>query len=255
MKIAVTGKGGSGKTTVAAIVARSLARRGWPVVAVDGDPNPNLGIALGLGVEATSRLEGVVNAVLRERAAHRHSHEEGEPHVHPPSEELADEMGVVAPDGVVLVQTGRIERPAEGCLCCGSHATTRRMFGDLDAAGKMVVADLEAGVNDLVWAYPKAEDTVLIVTEPYVKSLEVARRAAKVARELEVRRVLVVANRVEDSGDLESVRNALPGLEVVEVPEDPEVTRADRQGVAPIDAAPGSPAVRAVGELAERLAG
>lgn len=173
MKIVVTGKGGAGKTTVAAILARTLARRGREVVAVDADPNPNLGIALGLGAEDTARLEAIVNVVLREKADHSHDHSHDPAHdrraCDPPAEQTAEELveslSVVAPDAVRLVQTGLIERPAQGCLCCGSHGTTRRILNEVPADGRTVVADLEAGVNDLIWAYPKPGDVVLVVTD------------------------------------------------------------------------------------------
>lgn len=264
MKIVVTGKGGAGKTTIAATLARTLARGGSEVVAVDADPNPNLGIALGLGAEDTARLEAIVNVVLRAKAAHSHDHS-GDGHDHdddrqacdPPAEQTAEELleslSVVAPDGVRLVQTGLIERPAEGCLCCGSHGTTRRILNEVPVDGRTVVADLEAGVNDLIWAYPKPEDVVLVVTEPYVKSIEVARRALQVARDVGVQRILLVVNRVESPDDVAEVAHVIPDVDLVEVPEDPAVQQADRDGIAALDASPDSPAVTAVAALASRL--
>ena len=265
MKIVVTGKGGAGKTTIAAILARTLARLGFEVVAVEADPNPNLGIALGLGADETARLEGIVNAVLRAKAAHSHdhSHDDGDDHDHgrsacdPPAEqtaeELVDNLSVVAPDEIRLVQTGLIERPAQGCLCCGSHGTTRRVLNEVPADGRTVVADLEAGVNDLIWAYPKPGDVVLVVTEAYVKSIEVARRALQVARDMGVRRSLLVVNRVEGPEDVAEVAQLFPDVDLVAVPEDPAVQQADRDGIAALDAAPDSPAVAAVAALASRL--
>lgn len=255
MKIVVTGKGGAGKTTVAAILSRTLARTGREVIAVDADPNPNLGIALGLGAEATERLEAIVNVVLRQKAAHDHDHEGHacDPPADRSAAELVDDLAVVAPDEVRLVQTGLIERPAEGCLCCGSHGTTRRIVNEVPADGRVVVADLEAGVNDLIWAYPQPDDVVVVVTEPYVKSLEVARRALQVTRDVGVRRVVVVANRVESDDDVADVARAVRDVEVVAVPDDPVVWQADREGVASLDAASDSPAVTAVAALASRL--
>lgn len=260
MKVAITGKGGTGKTTVAAILARSLARAGERVVAIDADPTPNLGIALGLGSEATAQLEAIANRLLAEKAAHQRSHD----HDHdeaggnlcdpPPGQAVRDlvaEVGVDAPDGVRLIQTGKVERPADGCMCCGSHGTTRKIFGEIDSDGSIVIADLEAGVNDLIWVYPKPEDVVLIVTEPYRKSIEVARRALRIVGDLSVGRVVIVANRVESPGDTALVRSEFPGVHVVEVPEDPLLTEADRRGSSPMDVAPQSPGVQAVARLTE----
>ncbi|MFN2607376.1 MAG: ArsA-related P-loop ATPase [Acidimicrobiales bacterium] len=273
MKVAVTGKGGVGKTTVTAILARTLAAGGHPVVAVDADPNPNLGIALGIGVAATERLDAVANALLRKRADHHHdphaaaadedaaagsqSHRAAPAAAHDQpareAEDLLDELGCTVPGGVRLLQTGRIERPSDGCLCCGSHRATRQVFSDLVADDRMVVADLEAGVTDLCWTDPKPGDAVVVVSTADRSSVEIARRALQVTRDLEVDRVIVVANRLEDPAEADAMRRMLDGAEVVEMPEDAAITDADRRGVAAVDAAPGSPAVGAVAALAARL--
>ncbi|MGH2704767.1 MAG: ArsA-related P-loop ATPase [Actinomycetota bacterium] len=244
MKIAVTGKGGAGKTTIAAALARHLARRGHAVVAVDGDPNPNLGISLGVPAERVEGMQPILNALLA--AGHTHNDPRPDP------DELLMRYGVAAPDGVTLVATGKIERPSDSCLCCGSHMTTREFFGELPAAERMVVADLEAGLNDLIWARPGADDMVLVVAEPSRKAIEIARRACLLAETMGVRRILAVANRAAGPEDLEHVRALLP-VDVVAVPEDRKVEDADHVGVAPLDADPASPAMVAIGELAGRV--
>lgn len=264
MKFAITGKGGAGKTTVAAIIARTIARTGTAVVAIDADPNPNLSLSLGLGAEAAAKVEGVVNVILAERLEHQRQHETGgheheteeEPCAAPAqrtADEILDDMGVDAPDNVRMVETGRIERPAEGCLCCGSHATTRRLFADVSGEGRIVIADLEAGVNDLIWAAPAAGDAVVVVTEPSIKSIEVARRAIAIARQHGVERIIVVANRVSSDADEAAVRAIAGDLPVVVVPDDPAVMAADRNGTPPLDAAPDSPAVAVIQDLARSL--
>lgn len=244
MKIAITGKGGSGKTTVAGALARGLAAAGHRVVAVDADPNPNLGISLGLPKESVETMRPILNALLE--SGHTHDDPTPEP------DELLARYGVAAPDGIVLVATGKIERPTDACLCCGSHNTTRQFFGQLPDEGRTVVADLEAGLNDLLWARPGPDDTVLVVAEPSAKSVEVARRAVRVAGSMGVQRVLGVANRSSNGDDAARLADAL-GIEVVAVAEDPAVERADQLGRAPFDVDPSSPAMTAVLGLAERL--
>jgi CO dehydrogenase maturation factor len=250
MKIAITGKGGVGKTMVAGILARTIARTGRDVIAVDADPNPNLGIALGLGVAETAKLEAIANRVMAD-AAHSHSHDQ--PHEHKKPDELVQDMAVSAPDGVRLVQTGTIERPAEGCLCCGSHATTRIIFNELESQARVIVADLEAGINDLIWAYPKPGDVLLVVTEPYIKSIEVARRALIVAEELSLEEVYVVGNRLESPEDTDRLRELLPEALLLEVPNDEAIRQADRKGMSPLDTVPDSPGVLAVQEIAAHI--
>ncbi|MFN2608048.1 MAG: hypothetical protein ABR511_09150 [Acidimicrobiales bacterium] len=116
-----------------------------------------------------------------------------------------------------------------------------------------MVADFEAGVGTLTRLSEQRVDTVLVVVEPTPKSVEVGMRAVDLARERAVTRVVVVANRLRGDADLEIVRSAFPGCEVVGVPDDPKIVEADRKGVAPIDLAPDAPAVRALVGLAESL--
>lgn len=104
MKTAVVGKGGSGKTTTAAIVARTLGRRGVPVVALDCDSNANLGISLGLGDDATDELISVRQAL-----------EDGEEEHAPDAVQILERFGADAPEGVRLAVVHRIENPAPGC--------------------------------------------------------------------------------------------------------------------------------------------
>lgn len=103
MKVAVIGKGGVGKTVVSGILSRSLAREGWSVVALDCDSNPNLGISLGIGVEATERLAAIRQSL----------DEDAEEHA-PSVEHLLERFGAPAPDGVRLAVVTQIDRPDPG---------------------------------------------------------------------------------------------------------------------------------------------
>jgi CO dehydrogenase maturation factor len=105
LKIAIAGKGGSGKTTLAGTLARQLARRGHAVLAVDGDANPNLGLSLGLGPEATERLVAARQELDRDPDADHAG----------TVEEIIDRFGADAPDGVRLIQVSRIDNPQSGC--------------------------------------------------------------------------------------------------------------------------------------------
>ena len=125
------------------------------------------------------------------------------------------------------------------------------MLGELDGDGRLVICDLEAGVGAVVRA--GQADLVLVVAEPMAKSIDVARRAAEIAAD--GAKVIVVANRVRDEADVESIRAAVGGHEVVAVPEEPAIARADREGMAPIDVDDSAPGVRVLLELADRLAG
>ena len=128
------------------------------------------------------------------------------------------------------------------------------MLGNVAPADELVVADLEAGIGTLTRLADGAVDVVVIVVQPTPKSLEVGARAAALAHERQLGRVVVVANRAVTEEDEEMVRAAFPGEEVVVVPDDPSILAADREGRAPLDTAPDAPAVEALLGLAERLA-
>lgn len=113
---------------------------------------------------------------------------------------------------------------------------------------------MEAGIGTLTRLADGAVDVVVVVVQPTPKSLEVGARAAALAHERQLGRVVVVANRTITEEDREMIREVFPEEEVVVVPEDPSILAADREGRAPLDTAPDAPAIEALLRLAERLA-
>jgi CO dehydrogenase maturation factor len=126
------------------------------------------------------------------------------------------------------------------------------LLAELEGDGRLVLADMEAGFGTLFRMQPDQIDVVVVVAEPSAKGIDVARRAASVGATRA--RVIVVANRVREPADLEAIQSALSEHELVPVPEEPVIERADRNGVAPIDLDPEAPGVRALTGLAERIA-
>ena len=243
MKIAVSGKGGAGKTTISGTIARALARAGHDVIAIDADVNPMLGISLGLGMDGTERLAGLRQQVSASGNANDAIHEHT-------IEGLIKRFGEDAPDGVRIVVASRVDMPDHGCLCCGVSAD--RLLREMEGGGRTVVGDLEAGIGVLSRMKKGSLDAVLIVANPTPKSIEVARRAAEaaVAREIPI---IVVANRIATDEDLETITDVLGEHEIVIVPEDPIIARADAEGLAPIDLDDTAPGVRAIIEIIDRL--
>ncbi len=126
------------------------------------------------------------------------------------------------------------------------------MLGQLARPDRTVVADFEAGLGTVL-RLDAPVDVVVVVVEPTAKSLEVGRRAVESVTEGRLGRVIVAANRVRDDADSARIQDVFPDLETVLVPDDPAIVDAERQGVAPLDAAPDAPGVRALVGLAERL--
>jgi len=241
MKIAVAGKGGAGKTTVSGTLARALARAGHDVLALDADANPMLGVSLGVGPERTELLLGV-----------RQGLETGEVEHEPTIEGMVERFGADAPDGVRLVVASRIDNDSPGCQCCG--VSPDQLLRELEDGHRTVICDLEAGLGTLTRLAPGNADAVLVVANPSAKALEVARRAVEIASDKT--EVIVLANRVRDQSDLDDIRAVLgEERELIVIPEDTVIARADRDGLAPIDLDEDSPGVTALVALADRLAG
>ncbi|MDQ6846990.1 MAG: AAA family ATPase [Candidatus Dormibacteraeota bacterium] len=245
MKLAVAGKGGVGKTTIAGTLARLLARMGPDVLALDCDPSPNLGIPLGLSHAQLLSIRPVFNTLVE--SGHTHNDPKPDP------EELLRRCQTTAADGVTLLATGEVVRRGDACMCCGSHASTRALFSDLSGDGRIIVADLEAGLNDLLWARPGGGDMLLCVAEPSVKSIDIAARACRIGQALGVSLVFGIANRCTEPEDHARV-SAVLGVPVYALPEDPALAEADRLGVAPLDHDPDSPAMVAMREVASQVA-
>ena len=127
------------------------------------------------------------------------------------------------------------------------------MLSTIPADDLTIVADLEAGIGTLARLPPEAVGTVLVMTEPTPRSVDVARRAVAVAAEQRQGRIVVVANKVVGDDDRLMIEAALAGHEIVFVPADPAVEAADRDGASPVDVAPDGPAVTALEELAGLL--
>lgn len=121
-------------------------------------------------------------------------------------------------------------------------------------AGRVVIADFEAGVGTMSRTDAKLIDCAIVVIEPYMKAIETGRRLIEMIRSNEGNRILVVANKIRDGDDLELIQSKLEGLDIdVAVPEDPEVAEADLAGESPVDRNPDSPAVKAIRELAAKV--
>lgn len=195
MKVAVAGKGGAGKTTFSATAARLLARGGRTVVAIDGDSNPNLHAAMGAPLDATP-LSLPISLVSRRFDG---------PALTVPIAALLHEYATLAPDGVFILRMGIPEHPDEGCMC-SAHATVSAVLNDLTAQPDTVtILDLEASPEHLSRGTARNADVLLLVAEPYFRSLEAVRLQARLASETTIGRIAVVANKCRTPDDIAAI--------------------------------------------------
>lgn len=245
MRIAVVGKGGSGKSTISGTLARVLARRGHRVLALDADTVPGLAFSVGIEAGDDFLLEGLS------------TFEEGEGWklTVPPGEVV--ERALEGPDGVRFLQFGKL-RGQMTQEQRTSVATMLSLVQGFDDEGWTVVADLAAGTRQAYFGWTGASEQVLLVVEPTAKSLLTARRFVGL-REVEARpRLLGVGNKIASEAGRRVVAEGLERLGIplwAEVPADERVGDADREGLALLDFDPEAPAVRAIEEMAVRLEG
>ena len=256
MRIALTGKGGSGKTTLAATLARTYARRGYRVNALDGDPNPNLASAIGISDDDVARLRRVPReAILDDR---HDAAGNATPHLSRPLQEVLAEYGVTGPDAIgVLTMTGLLGA-GKGCIC-GQHSAVRDVMEQLASSEPrdVTILDTEASIEHLSRGTVRNVDALLVVTEPYYRSLETAGRIVPLAEELGLPEVWVVANKVRNELDKEAIfqYGAGHGFQIIAaIPYDAAVAEADQLGRSVMDHAPQGTAVAAIGALADILA-
>ncbi len=257
MRIGVAGKGGVGKTTIAATMARLFARRGYRVNALDGDPNPNFAAALGLSQEQIDGLMRVPReGVMEERIG---PGDETSLHLMRPFDEVVETFGAVGPDGVrTLTMTGLLGA-GQGCIC-GQHGMVRNFVDELGALRPedVTILDTEASIEHLSRGTVRSVETLLVVVEPYFRALQTLGRTVPLARELGIPNTYVVANKVRSAWDEATIRDysSRLGAEVIaNIPYDEAAADADRQNQSLVDAVPGSPAVAAIDGLVSSLIG
>ena len=240
IRIAVAGKGGSGESSISGTFARLLARRDRPVLAVDSDPLPGMAYSLGLPVEDRPTPDDVVVE----------GPENGPRWVLRPGLDAGrfiDQYAALGPDRVRYLQFGN-SWGHWSTLQRGQHAWSQ-VVREMDPAGWNVVGDLPGGTRQAMFGWAKYADVLALVVEPTPKSIQVARRLRNISRaEWSPRHIVVVANRVTGSEDVQGIEQALDRPMIGAVPDDHAVMTADKEAVAPLDVGSG-PFVDAVEEL------
>jgi len=252
MKIAVCGKGGVGKTTISGLLCRTLGSKGIPVLAIDGDPNPNL--ALTLGIDPMAAMPKAITSKLLEV----YEKEDGKKYakLKVPLAEVMDLHGIQAADNVTLLAVGQPEHAGTGCMC-GTHTTVREIIHTaLEESELVTLLDLEASLEQMKRGTSKYVDVLLCVVEPYYRSMEAVARFQRLGIELEIKNIVAVANKVKNAADELAIREfcAQTDLEVIAViPFDTIVSEADKGGSLDINSIGHSPALQAIANLGNDL--
>jgi CO dehydrogenase maturation factor len=225
MKIALSGKGGVGKTTLTALLARQAATRGHPVLVIDADPNPNLHIALGMP-SAPPALVGMKD-LIEERLGSL----EGFFRLNPRVDDIPERFSY-EDRGVRLLVMGGIGQGGGGCACPQSAFLRNLMQHIMLERSDWVFMDCEAGLEHLGRATSRGADALLIVVEPSQSSLETAHRIQQLAADIDLKRILVVGNKVRDAEERQMIEQGMSGVELVAcLPESAALRQASRRGL------------------------
>jgi CO dehydrogenase maturation factor len=255
MKIATVGKGGSGKTTIAGTLARIFADEGHNILAIDGDPNPNLALTLGMSRSAADGITYIPSTIMQ-RAGEKDGVVVLEPAI--PKHEIMLKYAAKAAPNVDLIVMGKPAHGTAGTGCmCASHRAVRGLIAELTNFGEHTITDMEAGLEHLKRGTARNVDMMLIVAEPYYRSLEAASRTHELATELAIPLIKVVANKVRNDEDLHAIEAYCRqhGMEIIGViPHDNGLIEAERQAKAPYDFMPNSDGMRAIRVVAAEIA-
>ena len=239
-KIAVSGKGGVGKTMFSSLVSYILAEKGQVVYAIDADPNPTLAQALGLPAELAAKVVPIVEMgeLIEERTGARPGEYGAYFRLNPRVDDIPARFSVTY-RGVHLMQMGSIRGAGMGCACPENTMLKALATHLLLRESETVVMDMVAGLEHLGRGTASAVDVMFIVTEPGGRSLDVARDIARLAQELRIPNIWIVGNKARGEADVRFMTEQLSGLRFAGwLPYDERAIQADQEGRALYDIAP-----------------
>jgi CO dehydrogenase maturation factor len=253
MKIAVTGKGGVGKTFIAGTLATLYARGGRPVIAIDADPSPNLAMSLGLSDEEATHILPIAEneELIRLKTTTDHP---GVFRLTFTVDDIIKRYAVPTPSGAYLMVMGTVRALGSGCTCPANTVVKALLRHLLVERDDVVILDMEAGIEHLGRGTAEHVDVMLVITDANKKSLETARAICRMAAGSPIRQVGLVANKITSPAQREIVsefarRHTLPVLGVI--PFDQQVFIAGVTGEQVDERT--SLALAAVSQLAQRL--
>ena len=251
MKIAVTGKGGVGKTTFSAVLARLYAAEGQKVPCADVDPDANLGLALGFSEEELAKITPISD--MKELIRERTNADEFEKFfkINPKVDDLPDMLASEI-NGVKLLLMGTVKSGGAGCVC-PEHVMLKRLLTHLIVGrDDVVIMDMEAGLEHLARGTTDWVDRFIVVVEPGARSIQTYHSVKRLAADLGVHQVSVVANKVRDEADEEFIREAVPADDLLGmIHYSGHVADADRRCASPYDMA--SDAVEEIRRIKEKI--
>ncbi len=239
MKIAVSGKGGVGKTLLAASLAKIFKEAGYSVIAIDADPAASLAATLGFPDAQQITPLSEMKELVEERTGTKPGEFGGYFKLNPRVDDLPENYAACH-DGIRLLVMGQVKRGGTGCYCA-EHALLQSLVSHLLLArDEVVIMDMEAGIEHLGRGTAKAVDRLIVVVEPGRRSIETALKVHGLAKDIGIENISVVGNKVRGDADRDFIRSSFSGLAVIGfIPYDAAVVAADIEDRPVLEASPG----------------
>ena len=251
MKIAISGKGGVGKTLLVSALARAFASSGHSVIAIDADPDANLATTLSFPNAEKIVPISEMKALIEERTGTQSSVASPFFKLNPRVDDLPEKYSLKH-EGIKLMVMGRLKRGGSGCYCPENALLSALLSHLLIARDDMVILDMAAGIEHLSRGTARSVDRLIIVVEPGRSSLETAFRIAKLARDIDLENISVVANKIHSESEKKYIKAKLTGFELLGfIPYDPALVEADLGNRSLLDSSPGI--TQAVSQIYQKL--
>jgi CO dehydrogenase maturation factor len=227
MKIAVSGKGGVGKTMLVSLLSTILSQSGYSVLAIDADPNATLANALGFPHPERINPISEMADLIEERTGVRPGQAAPYFKLNPKVDDIPEKYWVEH-DGIKLMVMGRLKKGGSGCYCPENALLEALVAHLLLQRDEVVIMDMEAGVDHLGRATARAVDKMIVVVEPGKGSIETAYRIRELAKDIGLENIKVVANKIRSEQDRGFLVSAMPDFEFLGfIPYDQSIIEAD----------------------------